>query len=341
MWMFSYLCSEYGYRLEWKAAADSCKSFLENHCIDRQDGRMYYCVTREGKPLRKRRYHFCEMYYTCACAEYAKAFSDEASLKTARQYYMAVIEMQQNLREDPYHVPPKFIPETRAMRGMAPVMMMIYITNSMLRCDPANRERYNRMGWQFKEELFKYFYHEERHALLETVGERGEFLPQWIGGRTVLPGHGMEVAWFLVENMMLTGDYSGIEKAENIFSWSVDMGWDQTFGGLKYFADVLGYPSETVEANMKLWWENCEMIIAAIYLYEVTGNPKYYTWFKTADKYLFRAFRDEQYGEWFGYLHYDNTVDRPACKGNLYKGFFHIPRMLTITGRAIERILDK
>jgi N-acylglucosamine 2-epimerase len=36
---------------------------------------------------------------------------------------------------------------------------------------------------------------------------------------------------------------------------------------------------------------------------------------------------DRKYGEWYGYLHRDGTVAQPA-KGNLFKGPFHIPRMM-------------
>ena len=38
-------------------------------------------------------------------------------------------------------------------------------------------------------------------------------------------------------------------------------------------------------------------------------------------------FPDKEYGEWYGYLHRDGTVAQPA-KGNLFKGPFHIPRMM-------------
>ena len=36
---------------------------------------------------------------------------------------------------------------------------------------------------------------------------------------------------------------------------------------------------------------------------------------------------DPEYPEWFGYLHRDGSVAQPA-KGNIFKGPFHIPRML-------------
>ncbi len=51
LWTFSALCRQYGVRAEWKEAADLAKRFLEEHCVD-TDGRMFFTVTRDGRPLR-------------------------------------------------------------------------------------------------------------------------------------------------------------------------------------------------------------------------------------------------------------------------------------------------
>lgn len=37
----------------------------------------------------------------------------------------------------------------------------------------------------------------------------------------------------------------------------------------------------------------------------------------------------EKYGEWYSYLHYDNTVSN-TLKENIFNGPFHLPRMLII-----------
>lgn len=37
-------------------------------------------------------------------------------------------------------------------------------------------------------------------------------------------------------------------------------------------------------------------------------------------------FTDDKNGEWYGYLHYDNTPST-TLKGNIFKGPFHIPRL--------------
>ena len=46
-------------RQEWLDASKSCIDFIEKYCID-TDGHMYFEVTADGTPLRKRRYVFSE-----------------------------------------------------------------------------------------------------------------------------------------------------------------------------------------------------------------------------------------------------------------------------------------
>jgi len=100
----------------------------------------------------------------------------------------------------------------------------------------------------------------------------------------------------------------------------------------------MGYTPEALEHDMKVWWGQCEMIIASLLLYEKTGKEKYWKWFVKLDEYVTRAFRDEEYGEWYGYLHYDNTPTIPICKGNMFKGPFHVPRMLMLAERCLARL---
>ena len=78
---------------------------------------------------------------------------------------------------------------------------------------------------------------------------------------------------------------------------------------------------------MKFWWPQCEAIIATAYAYRLTGNRKYLAWHKRVANWAWRHLKDQKYPEWYGYLHRDGTVAQPA-KGNLFKGPFHIPRML-------------
>ena len=54
----------------WLDGAKKGVDFLLNHCFD-TDGQMFFHVTREGKPIRKRRYYFSETFAVIAFAAYA------------------------------------------------------------------------------------------------------------------------------------------------------------------------------------------------------------------------------------------------------------------------------
>ena len=85
-WIFAYLCHVYGVKQEWLEASKSCLDFMEKYCINRQAGdRMYFTVTKDGKPLRQRRYFYSEAFYALANAEYYGVTGDTACLERARK----------------------------------------------------------------------------------------------------------------------------------------------------------------------------------------------------------------------------------------------------------------
>lgn len=217
-------------------------------------------------------------------------------------------------------------------------MILLNVSHIMQECDEANKELYYRTAEELTDDIFKYFVHENLQAVLENVGPNGEFLADTMQGRIVNPGHVLECVWFLLTQLERTGDETLLPKIERIFDWSVNIGWDEKYEGLFYFKDVMGYTPEALEHDMKVWWGQCEMIIASLLLYEKTGKEKYWKWFVKLDEYVTRAFRDEEYGEWYGYLHYDNTPTIPICKGNMFKGPFHVPRMLMLAERCLARL---
>ncbi|MFM7131219.1 MAG: AGE family epimerase/isomerase, partial [bacterium] len=104
-------------------------------------------------------------------------------------------------------------------------------------------------------------------------------------------------------------------------------GWDEQHGGIIYFRDVLNRPVQEYWHDMKFWWPQNEAIIATLMAWSMTGQAKYAEWHNTASDWAFRHFADPEFGEWYGYLHRDGRVSQP-CKGTLWKGPFHLPRML-------------
>ena len=341
-WMFSYLCSVYGKKDQWLAAAESCLDFMEKYCINRSAGnRMYFTVTADGKPLRQRRYCFSEGFYCIANAEYYGITGKTEYLLRARETYELIYKLNRGLMADPTGLGAKTIPETRTGRALADPMIYLNITSVLRRTDPEQKELYDKRAAQCAQEVIKYHYKPQLGCTLETVGMNGEFMSDFTAGRVVNPGHDIECSWFLMEQAAAAGDESLKKTAVEIFDLAFAAGWDEKYGGLLYFIDALGKPPESYEHDMKLWWPHNEILIASMMIFRDSGDEKYLDiFYKTLD-YCMEHFSDPQYGEWYGYLRRDGLPTEPPCKGSTFKGPFHLPRSLVMTEQMIGQILRR
>lgn len=333
---FAFICS-FAYNnveknQEWLDAAKSTLEFIEKHCFDEQ-GHMYFSVTAEGKPLRKRRYVFSETFAAIAMSEYALATGDQYWAKRAIQ----VFEDTQRFLATPGFLPAKFEADVK-LQGHSIVMILINVGSCIRKVvdDPKLTQQID----ESIEKLKKYFIHPEFKCLLETVGENGEFIDTNMT-RTINPGHCIETSWFIMEEAKLRGwDKPMLDMALQVFDWSWDWGWDKQYGGIINFRDCKNLPSQDYSQDMKFWWPQCETIIASLYAYLGTGDEKYLYRHERISEWTYAHFPDAEYGEWYGYLHRDGTVAQPA-KGNLYKGPFHIPRMMIKGYMLCQEILKK
>ena len=307
-------------RREWLAASKSCCEFLEKHCFDR-DGRAFFEVTAEGVGLRKRRYVFSECFAAMAYAEYALASGDKTWAKKAVELFKRIRKFVANPKR---YMPAKYTPAVKT-QGHSLTMILINVANVLKQVsdDPI----LDRQITESVEALVKFFIHPEFKALLETVGPKGEFIDT-LAGRTINPGHCIETAWFLLDVAVARKDEALKETALKILDWSWAWGWDgKCGGGIISFRDCRNLPPQCYEQDMKFWWPQCEAIIATAYAYKLTGDAKYLKWHKLASDWAWKHLKDRKFPEWYGYLHRDGTVAQPA-KGNIFKGPFHIPRML-------------
>ena len=333
---FAFICS-FAYNnveknQEWLDAAKSTLEFIEKHCFDEQ-GHMYFSVTAEGKPLRKRRYVFSETFAAIAMSEYALATGDQHWAKRAIQ----VFEDTQRFLATPGFLPAKFEADVK-LQGHSIVMILINVGSCIRKVvdDPKLTQQID----ESIEKLRKYFIHPEFKCLLETVGENGEFIDTNMT-RTINPGHCIETSWFIMEEAKLRGwDKPMLDMALQVFDWSWDWGWDKQYGGIINFRDCKTLPPQDYSQDMKFWWPQCETIIASLYAYLGTGDEKYLYRHERISEWTYAHFPDAEYGEWYGYLHRDGTVAQPA-KGNLYKGPFHIPRMMIKGYMLCQEILKK
>ena len=328
-YVYSFAYNNIERRPEYLEMAKSCLDFIEAHCFD-TDGRMFFEVTADGRPLRRRRYVFSECFATIAMSEYSIATGDRAYAEKSLKLFKEI----QRFISTPGILEPKYLP-TQPGRGHSITMILINTAACVRRAiqDPALDEQISRSI----EEL-KLFIKPEYKALLETVGPDGELIDT-LGGRVINPGHCIETAWFLLEESKHRGWDEEIKKmALQILDWSWDWGWDEQYGGIINFRDCKGFPAQDYSQDMKFWWPQTEAVIAMLYAYEASGDERYLELHRMANEWMYKYLPDNENGEWYGYLHRDGSVAQPA-KGNLFKGPFHIPRMLIKSSMLINEIL--
>lgn len=316
---------------QWLAASKSCIDFIEAHCFA-PDGHMYFEVTEDGVGLRKRRYVFSEAFAAIAMSEYAIASGD----RTYAEKALELFKRMQRFLSEPGFLPPKYEPSVK-MQGHSITMILVNVASCLRNAiaDPCLDAQIDRSI----EALRDCFMHPEYQALLETVGPDGEFIDTLMG-RTINPGHCIETAWFLLEEAKRRGWEKKLsDMALTIFNWSWKWGWDEESGGLLNFRDCKGFPNQDYSQDMKFWWPHCEAIICTLYAYEATGDERYLALHKQVSDWTWSHFPDPEYGEWYGYLHRDGTPAHLA-KGNLFKGPFHIPRMLVKARELCLEILE-
>ena len=264
-------------------------------------------------------------------SEYAIASGD----KTYAEKALALFKRIQRFLSTPGFLEPKYLPTLQA-RGHSITMILIN-TASRVRAaisDPT-------LDTQIDESLAairKYFIHPEFKALLEMVGKDGEFIDT-CNGRVINPGHCIETSWFILEEARYRNwDKDLVQMALQILDWSWEWGWDEEHGGIINFRDCRNFPAQDYSQDMKFWWPQTEAIIATLYAYQATHDEKYLAMHKQINDWTYAHFPDKEYGEWYGYLHRDGTVAQPA-KGNLFKGPFHIPRMMIRSYMLCQELL--
>ena len=338
-WIFAWLCHLYGTKPEWLDASKSCLDFMEKYCINRECGdRMFFTVTKDGRPLRQRRHFYSEAFYAMANAEYYGLTGDKECMDRALNAYNIYWDMWHG-KPDPTGLGPKTIPETRSGRGFGLPMIYLNVTSVLQRVDPDHQKLYEERAAECVSDIFKFHVHPELKCVLENVGPNGEARLDYTEGRFVNPGHDIEGVWFILEYAKRTGKLELIEKCEEIFNWAINAGWDHEYGGLLYFIDACGMPPESYEHDMKLWWPHNEILISSMMLYRDTGKEEYLDWFYKTLDYCKTYLSDPEYGEWYGYLRRDGKPTMPPCKGSTFKGPFHLPRMLSMVDMMMTEIL--
>ncbi len=328
-WLLATLYNTVEQKKEWLEGAKLGVDFLLNKCFS-PDGQMYFHVTREGNPIRKRRYFFSETFAAIALAAYAKASGDEQIATKAREVFGICLEYADGIRP----LTKKF-EDTRPSKGIGIPMIMIN-TAQQIR-ETIGDERCDAYIEKWINEIKTNFVKDDIRCVMEQVAPNGDIIDH-IDGRTLNPGHAIEGAWFILhEAKYRNNDPQLIDLGCRMLDYMWERGWDKEYGGILYFRDVYNKPVQEYWQDMKFWWPQNEAIIATLLAYTITGNEKYRQWHEQIHEYAYKHFLDNEFGEWYGYLHRDGRISQTA-KGNMFKGPFHLPRQEWYCFKMLENL---
>lgn len=317
-WMLLTLYNTVDNRAEWLEWGRHGLDFITHHGFDR-DGRMFFHLTRDGRPIRKRRYAFSEAFAAIAFAAYARAAGCDRSAARALDLFQHFT----NWHFTPGRLPPKYT-NTRPMIALAPSMIAL-ATAQELRENLGNTQHLQCWIDRCIDTIETLFVKPDIRCVMETVAPDGSLIDHF-DGRLLNPGHAIEGAWFILHEARRQADAHLLRLGCDMLDYMWDRGWDREYGGLFYFRDVGGHPVQEYWHDMKFWWPHNETVIATLLAWTLTGETRYAGMHRQVHDWSFRHFADPHQGEWFGYLHRDGRISVPL-KGNLWKSCFHLPRM--------------
>jgi N-acylglucosamine 2-epimerase len=331
VWIFSMLYDRIEPRENWLKIATNGAEFLAERGRD-AEGNWYFSLDRYGNPLIQPYNIFSDCFAAMAFGKYALISGKDWAKEVALQAYNNVLRRQDN----PKGKYTKAHPNTRPMKSLAVPMILANLSLEMKWL--LEDDRLDTILDRTLQEVMGDFFDRNSGLIYENVAPDGTHI-DCFEGRSLNPGHGIEAMWFIMDIAQRRQDKATIDLAVQIVLNILNHAWDEEYGGIYYFMDAKGHPTQQLEWDQKLWWVHLESLVALAMGYRLTGNPECWDWYQKLHEYSWSHFVDREYGEWFGYLDRRGDV-LLNLKGGKWKGCFHVPRALYLCWREFEALVD-
>ncbi|MBE5033710.1 AGE family epimerase/isomerase [Gallalistipes aquisgranensis] len=327
VWMFASMYNKVEKRPEWLECAVQGGEFLKKYGHD-GNYNWYFSLTRDGRPLVEPYNIFSYTFATMAFGQLHLATGNPEYAEIAKKTFDIILSKVDN----PKGRWNKVHPGTRDLKNFALPMILCNLALEIEHL--LDKEYLERTIDTCIHEVMDTFYRPELGIIVENV-TLGNELSDSFDGRITNPGHAIEAMWFIMDLGERLGRPELISRAVGIALKMIDYGWDREYGGIFYYKDRLGHPTQQLEWDQKLWWVHIETLISMIKGYRLTGSRECLDKFELVHDYTWSHFRDSEYPEWYGYLDRRGEVLLPL-KGGKWKGCFHVPRGLYQCWKTLE-----
>lgn len=151
--------------------------------------------------------------------------------------------------------------------------------------------------------------------------------------RRVSYGHDLENIWLLIDAANAAGisPYPYLDLFRAIFENSYRYGFDQANGG---FFEA-GLFSKGADKRDKVWWVEAEAAVAALYLYRMTGEIKYWDVFARTYDFIDGKQTDWQNGEWWATVRDGKGF---GDKAQIWKAGYHNGRAMIECANVLAQL---
>jgi mannobiose 2-epimerase len=315
----------------------------------------YFSVTRDGKPLSKRKNTDFHAYAMIGLAEYYRASQRKEALEWGNRIFAVLMEKatdgdlgfreefddqkwpvlnseQMNLGQR--HDIKTIDMHTNMMEGF------IYLYEASK--DPKHLEALRNV---FHLIVGKGI-HPEYQCGITAFDYDWNPVPDAYGNWTTSYGLNAELAWLLLAAVDLV-HYSRESYRKvilGLIDHSLSYGFDKERGGIAAFGPMKGHvlDASDLPANRlsKSWWAQAEMLNALVFAYEWTRQRKYFDALVQLFEWIWKHQIDHECGDWYQDVHWDSGEPLTTNKGSEWKTAFHASRALIQASQAIDRIID-
>lgn len=330
MWTFAAACRFYQNN-EYKPYADTARSFIEDHFLDKKNGGVYWETDCNGSVIIKKKQVYAEAFTIYAYSEYALAFKDNSALDFAMDlfhklqtycydkanggYFEAFSETWDKL--DDVRLSSKDLNEPKGMNTN------LHVLEAFTTLYEASKSQ--EVASALKEEILLYL-----NTIVNSHNHVTIFFSEdWNPKTTEISyGHDIESTWLIWEAAEMLGDKKLLEQIRSKIIAMIDTfiaeGFDKRTNSTWYEY----FPETGDKDSDRHWWVQIEAVEGLANAYDMTGNIEYRNLAMKQWDYIKDKLIDHVHGEWFWRINDEGIPVDCEPKMGMWKCPYHNGRGL-------------